>query len=472
MTALAEERKLSATKLSDLETQLRTQFKSVQAKSAATETGLRDQLLKVQARLHEQDLKGISDKSAASVALSGRERALKTELIQLEAAKLSEERGRMLAETKMRAAERGQLSAQQKFQLLSKSFTETTKDSHARHLAQQGQQKQREAALQDALNKQHVEHLKQMGDKERATVARMQQVIASAKQHQQEQIQKSLANAAKTHNLAAAKLQQKLDQSEHRARQLGMRAKLVHEQMNALALSEAEMAQRHKAELTAVTQQLAASDARIVAGRKETELQRMEFERNRDKMGDAAYQRAVQMLEAKRVEQDAHIAENQRALKQNYEIMRREEANQARQAAEEHNRKQQELSNAMAQQKTEMDKQMALKEAEHKEQMQASKAAMALQQQVHDTSQNLRVAPEDTEELAKLQHIATDNIQFKAIAQQFEKDHREFLNAPPMRPMQMPVLVEEPEQEQMSTPPSPPTTQSFLVLLQRRLNSI
>jgi len=90
--------------------------------------------------------------------------------------------------------------------------------------------------------------------------------------------------------------------------------------------------------------------------------------------------------------------------------------------------------------------------------MQASKAAMELQQQVHDTSQNLRVAPEDTHELAKLQHIATDNIQFKAIAQQFEKDHREFLNAPAMRPMQMPVLVEEPEQTgPMSTPPSPPS---------------
>ena len=101
--------------MSDLEAQLRTQFKSVQAKSAATETGLRDQLLKVQARLHEQDLKGISEKSAASVALSGRERALKTQLIQLEAAKESEERARRIAEIRMSVAQKGQMSAKQKF---------------------------------------------------------------------------------------------------------------------------------------------------------------------------------------------------------------------------------------------------------------------------------------------------------------------------------------------------------------------
>ena len=101
MTALADERKLSAQKLKTLGDQLRAQFKTVHDKSAQTAEVLRKQLANVQARLQEQELKGISDESAATVALSAREGALRTQLAQVEAARLDEERKKRVAKTKI-----------------------------------------------------------------------------------------------------------------------------------------------------------------------------------------------------------------------------------------------------------------------------------------------------------------------------------------------------------------------------------
>ena len=115
----------------------------------------------------------------------------------------------------------------------------------------------------------------------------------------------------------------------------------------------------HNAELKSVSDQLAASDARIKASQEETQLQRMQFERDRDKIGNDQYQRAVQMLEAKEREHAAILAENTRALTQTAQIMQREMENKAAWAAKEHNERQQELSNAMARQKEELDKQLA-----------------------------------------------------------------------------------------------------------------
>ena len=458
MTALADERKLSAQKLTALESKLRAQFKTVHDKSAQTAEVLRKQLANVQARLQEQELKGISDKSAATVALSSREGALRTQLAQVEAARLDEERKKRVAEVRLRLAEKGKRAAQGQVGMLAKSLKATVAGETQRFEAQQAQHtKSQQEAIQAALNQQHVEFLKKMGDQERTSAARMQAVIDSAKRHQRETLQQSLAGAAKTHNLAAAKLQQQLKQSEARARKLGEQAKRVHEQMTQLADRESAMVQQHKSELAAVNQQLQVSDARIQASQEETKMQRMEFERNRDKMSTAAYERSVAMLEAKAKEHEEILKENTRNLEQNAQIMQREAANAAAWAAKEHSEKQQQLSNAMARQKQEMQTQMALKEAEHKQEMDASRAAMQLQQEFHDTSQSLRAEPANQAELAKMQHIVSNNIEFKRAGQQFEQEHRRFLNAPALRPPQMPVLVEEPVDIKQERPISPPS---------------
>ena len=341
--------------------------------------------------------------------------------------------------------------------MLAKSLKATVAGETQRFEAQQARHtKSQQEAIQAALNQQHVEFLKKMGDQERTSAARMQAVIDSAKRHQRETLQQSLAGAAKTHNLAAAKLQQQLKQSEARARKLGEQAKRVHEQMTQLADRESAMVQQHKSELAAVNQQLQVSDARIQASQEETKMQRMEFERNRDKMSTEAYHRSVAMLEAKAKEHEEILKENTRNLEQNAQIMQREAANAAAWAAKEHSEKQQQLSNAMARQKQEMQTQMNLKEAEHKQEMDASRAAMQLQQEFHDTSQSLRAEPANQAELAKMQHIVSNNIEFKRAGQQFEQEHRRFLNAPALRPPQMPVLVEDPEikEERPISPPS------------------